>query len=230
MSATADDPGGGYSSPPCWLHEIDPAYSGLNPTADAQQRTDVMRWRKAERERQIVQRLAVDAAERTRLSSLVAHHLDAAVGPLAGRTISLYWPFRGEPDLRPWMRDACGRGAVCALPLVLRKAAPLVFLAWRPGARLARGVWDIPFPADGAEIVPDIVVAPLVAFDPLCYRLGYGGGFFDRTLAAMNHRPRIVGVGYAAAGIATIYPQPHDIPMDVVVTENGAHFPAPPTR
>lgn len=82
-------------------------------------------------------------------------------------------------------------------------------------------MWNIPVPHADAEIVlPDVVIAPLVGFDPNCYRLGYGGGFFDRTLAAMQTMPRVFGVGYSQAALATIYPQPRDIPMDVVVTED----------
>ena len=84
-----------------------------------------------------------------------------------------------------------------------------------------RGVWNIPVPRANAKIVlPDVVIAPLVGFDPSCYRLGYGGGFFDRTLAVLHTAPRVFGVGYSQAALATIYPQPHDIPMDVVVTED----------
>jgi 5,10-methenyltetrahydrofolate synthetase len=74
--------------------------------------------------------------------------------------------------------------------------------------------------------VPDIVIAPVVGFDPACYRLGYGGGFFDRTLAAFARPPRIVGVGYARQAIGTIYPQPHDVAMDMIVTEAAMVSPA----
>ena len=71
----------------------------------------------------------------------------------------------------------------------------------------------------------DVVIAPVVGFDRACYRLGYGGGFFDRTLAAMPRRPRVFGVGYACAELATIYPQPHDIGMDAIVTERQTIVP-----
>lgn len=77
-------------------------------------------------------------------------------------------------------------------------------------------------PADAEAVVPDAMIVPVVGFDSACHRLGYGGGFFDRTLAALPRRPRVIGVGYGQAVIATIHPQPHDIPMDVVVTEQGA--------
>ena len=227
MSQRQDDQDtpGEYSSPPCFMHEIDPAYMGLAPTSDAQQRADVMRWRKAERQRQIEQRLAIPADERRQASERIAASLDQVLGEIRGRTVSVYWPFRGEPDLRPWMERVSARGGTCALPLVVEKGAPLVFRVWEPGARLARGIWNIPYPADGAEVVPDIVIAPVVAFDRACFRLGYGGGFFDRTLAGLPGTVQPVGVGYARAAIPTIYPQPHDIPMSLVVTEHGVAEP-----
>ena len=117
------------------------------------------------------------------------------------------------------------RGVRVALPVAVALGQPLMFREWRPNARLARGLWKIPYPADGAEVVPTVVIAPLVGFDKACFRLGYGGGFFDRTLAGFDAAPLVIGVGYAGALIPTIFPQPHDIPMDWVLT--GA---APPLR
>ena len=84
---------------------------------------------------------------------------------------------------------------------------------------MVRGVWNIPVPADGIQVVPDIVIAPVVGFDPEGYRLGYGGGYYDRTLAAWSRKPRVIGVGDSGAAIATIYPLLHDIPMDAIVTD-----------
>src|SRR5690606_41678729 len=80
---------------------------------------------------------------------------------------------------------------------------------------------DLPVQVDGVPVVPQVVVAPVVGFDHDAYRLGYGGGFYDRTLAVANPRPRVIGVGYAAAELPSILPQPHDVPMDLVVTEIG---------
>ena len=77
-------------------------------------------------------------------------------------------------------------------------------------------------PADGALVTPDVVLAPLVGFDPDGYRLGYGGGFFDRTLAALSPRAFAIGVGHPVAAIPTIYPQPHDIPMNTIIVGAGA--------
>ena len=182
---------------------------------------DIARWRKAERERLIQARLAIPADERTAMSTAIAAQLDAIVGDLSGRIVSLYWPFRGEPDLRPWMASIIERGGSAALPVVVEKAHPLVFRAYRPGDRLEKGVWNIPIPADGEGVIPDVVISPLVGVDPANYRLGYGGGFFDRTLAALPKKPLVIGVGYDMQRIATIYPQPHDIPMDRIVTASA---------
>ncbi|MEJ8574982.1 5-formyltetrahydrofolate cyclo-ligase [Microbaculum marinum] len=187
--------------------------------------TDIARWRKAERDRLIAERLAIDPDTRLAHAGRIAASLEASIGPVSGRIVSVYWPFRGEPDLRGFMERVTGNGGTCALPVVVERARPVVFRAWKPGDRLERGVWNIPVPADGAEVVPDVVVAPVVGFDPHCYRLGYGGGYYDRTLAALTRRPAVFGVGYAAAAIATIHPQPHDIPMDAIVTETGVIAP-----
>ena len=179
---------------------------------------DIARWRKAERERLIQARLAIPADERSAMSTAIATQLDTIVGDLSGRIVSLYWPFRGEPDLRPWMAPLVARGGTPALPLVVEKAHPLVFRAYRPGDRLEKGVWNIPIPAEGDPVIPDIVIAPLVGVDPGNYRLGYGGGFFDRTLASLPAKPLVIGVGYEMQRIPTIHAQPHDIPMDRIVT------------
>ncbi|MBL8578872.1 MAG: 5-formyltetrahydrofolate cyclo-ligase [Mesorhizobium sp.] len=177
----------------------------------------VARWRRAERERLIAERLAIPADLRAERSAEIARQLDALLGNVAGRIVSLYWPFRGEPDLRPWLASLVARGATPALPVVIEKARPLVFRAYRPGDKLEKGVWNIPIPAEGRPVIPDVVIAPLVGVDPGNYRLGYGGGFFDRTLAALPRQPLVIGVGYEMQRIPTIRPQPHDIPMDRIV-------------
>jgi 5-formyltetrahydrofolate cyclo-ligase len=208
----------GYASPPCFMHELQP---GFRAEQRAGGMDDVTRWRKAERARLIEERLAVSAEQRSAKAQEIAKGLDAAVGEIRDRLVSLYWPFRGEPDLRPWAETVMIRGGRLALPVVVEKARPLIFRAWQPGDKLERGVWNIPIPAAGPEVVPDIVVAPVVGYDPRKYRLGYGGGFFDRTLAALPRKPLVTGVGYAMSAIQTIYPQAHDIPMDMIVTEEG---------
>ena len=99
MADENDGSGAQYASPPCFMHELDPAFQA--PLADW---SDVRRWRKAERERLIQSRLAVSADTRSAMASRIADGLDALIGDVAGKMVSLYWPFRGEPDLRPWMQ------------------------------------------------------------------------------------------------------------------------------
>ncbi|MGE3148254.1 MAG: 5-formyltetrahydrofolate cyclo-ligase [Pseudorhodoplanes sp.] len=209
------------ASPPCSMHEVDPAYVGLAPPARAVIPSSVVQWRKVERERLIVSRLSLDAATRARHARVIIEHLDVLIGEPAGLVLSAYWPFRGEPDLRSWLGDWCARGGRAALPVVVTKNAPLVFRLWREGDRLTRGIWGIPVPAEGEAVQPDIVIAPLVGFDAECYRLGYGGGFFDRTLAALPESTTAIGVGYEQAAMRTIRPQPFDMPMRYIITEGG---------
>lgn len=211
---------GAYASPPCFLHELDPGYLGFDGPRLSPE--EVGTWRKGERERLIAARLAIAPPARAAMAERIASLLDIRLGEeLAGRVVSLFWPFRGEPDLRGWMEAATRRGARCALPVVVARHAPLAFRRWRAGEPLDRGVWNIPVPRDGETVTPDVVIAPLVGFDPHRFRLGYGGGYYDRTLAALSRRPLVVGVGYSEAAIPTIHPQLHDVAMDVIITENG---------
>jgi 5,10-methenyltetrahydrofolate synthetase len=193
--------------------------SGTDDPAPLSDWAEIRQWRKAERERLIAARLAVSADTRAEMSARIAEGLDRVIGDPAGRMVSLYWPFRGEPDLRPWMASINARGGRTALPIVVDKGQPLVFKAYKAGDRLEKGVWNIPIPAEGDPVFPDVVISPIVGVDPQNYRLGYGGGFFDRTLAAMPFKPLVIGIGYELQRIPTIYPQQHDIPMDRIVTE-----------
>jgi 5-formyltetrahydrofolate cyclo-ligase len=212
---------GEYASPPCYMHEVDPAYSGLDTLPDLQQQCDVRRWRKAERERLIAARLSMAADERRAADQRIVAALDALLASVPGEVVAAYWPVNGEPDLRDWMAGLAARGRGCALPVAIGPDAPLIFREWRPGAPLAVDVMGVPAPLLSAALSPDIVIAPALGFDAARHRLGYGGGLLDRTLAAMTPRPRAIGVAYAHAALPTIYPQPHDIAMDVIATENG---------
>lgn len=216
--SSSDDNRGVFASPPCFMHEFEPEDAARS---DAQTRRDVARWRRAERERLIALRLALPVEARREYDDRIAETLNALLGDLGGKTVAFYWPFRGEPDLRAWMKGVIRRGGAAALPVVVEKGAPLIFRDWRPGCAMERGVWDIPVPATGPAVTPDIVIAPLVGFDRRRFRLGYGGGFYDRTLASAPCRTRVIGVAHSGQNIATIYPQEFDIPMDEIVTETG---------
>lgn len=206
-----DEEAGG--SPPCFLHEIGPEGAPV----DAQQAKDVARWRKSERSRLIALRYALPADDRVLHTAAIIRTLDEMIAAHSNQIVSVYWPIRAEPDLRPWMRAACARGLRVALPVAVQLGQPMTFREWRPDAKMARGLWKIPYPAEGVEVSPTTVLAPLVGFDAACYRLGYGGGFFDRTLAAMARKPVVIGLGYPRLRIPTIFPQCHDIPMDWIV-------------
>lgn len=178
---------------------------------------DAARWRKSARERLIAARLKVSVDERGRIADEVSGVLDRLIGCSPGRVVAVYWPVRGEPDLRPWMVRKTMRGMRIALPVVPGNGQPLLFRELRPDSRMGRGVWDIPIPLEGHEVVPDVVIAPLVGYDHDGYRLGYGGGY-NRTLSALLPRPLFIGVGCPGTALETVWPQPDDIPMDAVVT------------
>ena len=179
---------------------------------------EVKLWRKTARAKLITARVAVPVAVRAAWTDdLVANlrPLLAAAPP----PISFYWPFKGEPDLRPLMRALDTAGIEIALPVAVRLGEPMTFRPWRRGAPMERGIWDIPIPATPKEIVPRTVIAPLVGYDGGNYRLGYSGGFFDRTLAKLGPAVQAIGVGFSPFALPTIHPQPHDVAMARIVTE-----------
>ena len=190
---------------------------------------DVKRWRKAERARLLALLEAIPAETRRAHGERITQRLIAEFPQLGRMTFGFYWPLRGEYDARLAAMHFRKLGARTALPVVVQKAAPLQFRLWWPGAPTTIGVYDLPVP-ETEVVVPQAVLMPPIGFDGECYRLGYGGGYFDRTLAAMSPQPLKIGVAYELLRIATIRPQPHDIPMDCVVTEIGIHRPASPTR
>lgn len=166
-------------------------------------------------------RRALPLAKRQRYGDAIATRV-AGLDPLKGDPccVGFYWPIRGEPDLRPFVRSLLERGFTAALPVVVAKNSPVEFHRYTEGTRLTRqSVWGIPIPAEQDPVRPDVVLVPLVGMDEACYRLGYGGGYYDRTLASLSPRPFAIGVGFELGWLDTIYPQPHDVPMDVIVTE-----------
>lgn len=226
---TRQDPlpeGAGYASSPCQLHELSESEGGIPGAVDPVQAQDVARWRKAERLRLIDARAALSVDARKEAATAVTHNLDRELTDLRGKIVSAWWPIKSELDLRPWLASLAERGAQAALPIVQTEKAPLVFRLWSPGVRMERGFWNIPVPAEGDLVTPDIALAPLVGHDDACYRLGYGGGYFDRTLAALGQACTPIGIGLEAARLPTIFPQPHDIPMHFVVTEKRVIRPA----
>ncbi len=222
MTRQSEDDVKSYASPACSMHEADPVYTGLSDPNDHDQQVKLANWRKAERARLIKDRMAIPAESRHQYDKRIQQKLLETIRHAKGQTVSLYWPFRGEPNLNPTFKRLQEQGAQCALPVVLEQDKPLVFRSWSAGEPLEPGVLNIPIPKEGAAMVePDIIIAPVIGFDKSCYRLGYGGGFYDRTLSALSKKPRAIGVGYSIAQISTIKPQWYDVPLDVVISEEG---------
>ena len=180
-------------------------------------------WRKAQRERLIAERLAIPHATleawRERMDACVQRSFPG----LAGRRVAFCWPIKNEYDARHLARTLRGLGSLTALPVVVAPKAPLAFREWHPGVELAKGALDIPYPVGSREIVPEAVLLPMNGWDPKGYRLGYGAGFFDRTLASLAAKPVVIGVSYEQARLDTIHPQSWDIAVDYLVTERGVY-------
>lgn len=184
--------------------------------------------RRALRQRVLAARRALTPDQVARLSAAICSHLQRQFPAPPGHSIAFYWPISNEADLRPVINAWQDRGVDISLPVVHRKAAPLSFRRWTPETRMVPDAHGIPTPAGGAEVVPDVLLIPVNAFDAAGFRLGYGGGYYDRTLAAADPRPLVIGVGFELARVDSIAPQAHDIPMDWVVTEHGMFTPSRP--
>jgi 5-formyltetrahydrofolate cyclo-ligase len=180
---------------------------------------EVKTWRRGERQRLLALRTGAPTSERREKGRRIEARLRSLLAERPEIVLGVYWPFQAEFDPRPLIEWVIAQGSSVALPAVVDKKGPLEYRGWRPGEALVDGVWNIPVPEARNLVVPGAVLAPLVGFDRDCYRLGYGGGFFDRTLAALSPRPLAIGVGFEMSQIETIFPQPFDIPMDVIVTE-----------
>ncbi len=142
-----------------------------------------------------------------------------------GAVVSFYWPMGDEADPRTLVNALAARGRTLALPVVGAKRSPLHFRMWREGDPLIVHAFGMHEPGERARAVtPDVLLVPLLAFDARGTRLGYGGGFYDRTLHALKAK-RAIGVAYAGQEVETLPCQPHDHPLDAVITEKGVrHF------
>ena len=185
----------------------------------------VRAWRRQARQDLTRQRLALDARDRRAAGDAVRSALRPMLAARRGRAVALYWPVRGEIDVRPLAGGILRGGGTVALPVVVDRDGPLEFRRWTPDGPVEPGVWRIPVPTGpgAVEVAPDLVIVPLVGYDGERHRLGNGGGYYDRTLAAGAARgtpPYAIGVGFAFSRVPTIHPQPHDVRLDAIVTES----------
>lgn len=194
-------------------------FGGMSPELKA--------WRKALRAELLAKRMAVPREQRRAWNRAVTRHLLEAFPMLGGATIGFYRAMQGEFDPRLALRTWRRQGATTALAVVAEKNAPLLFREWRPGVRMGKGLFGLPVPEGTRAVLPQALLIPPLGFDAQGYRLGYGGGYFDRTLAAMQPQPLKIGVAFEVSRIPTVHPQPHDVPLDFIVTETGAHYVRP---
>jgi 5-formyltetrahydrofolate cyclo-ligase len=178
----------------------------------------------------LARRDALDAGTRAAAAeAIAARPLAFAVRP--GDVVAGYAPIRSEIDPVPLLRRCAEVGALIALPRVLRRAAALAFLAWRPGDPLTRGHFGIGEPSPDAQALdPDIVFVPLAAFDRAGHRIGYGTGYYDRTLQALRARRAVltVGIGFSAQEVDAVPAAGHDETVDLVLTERDVIDPRRP--
>ncbi|MCA1908532.1 MAG: 5-formyltetrahydrofolate cyclo-ligase [Magnetospirillum sp.] len=146
------------------------------------------------------------------------------LGGSCGTVIGGYWPMGDEIDPRPLLDILAGRGCVVGLPVVVARGQPLLFRQWGVGDVLEQGLHGTSHPAaTAATVVPDLLLVPLLAFDMAGYRLGYGGGYYDRTLAGLRQRHHVtaIGVAFAAQRVQAVPRDHHDQRLDLVLTEHG---------
>ncbi len=178
-------------------------------------------WRKQQRAHLLAARSAALAQDRAAWSAAINALLNEALDLQAPYVLGLCWPYRAEFDARPLAKRLRVQGVRSALPLVRGPGLPLEFRHWWPGVAMDKGVYDIPVPRDTDVLLPDVLLVPPVGIDAQGFRLGYGGGYFDRTLAAMARKPVCIATAFDLSRIDTLDPQAHDVRMDFVVSETG---------
>lgn len=187
---------------------------------------EIFAAKKALRERALVLRAGAARRHGTGAAAALAAHGLGFAAPAPGATVSAFWAIGDEIDPMPLLDRLRSEGHAIALPVMAGKDKPLVFRLWQPGDPMATRSWGIREPVpEAAAAIPDIVLTALLAFDRSGYRLGYGGGYYDRTLAALREtRPVIaIGLAYAEQEVACVPHLPHDQRLDWILTPEGPH-------
>ncbi len=169
----------------------------------------------------IEKRSALDHELRAQWNSTIAINLLAWLAQNPVPVLGVYWPIRGEPALHDAYAALAKEKVQLALPVVVAKDAPLAFACWTPGDAVVVDKYGIAVPADPSFVTPDALLIPCVGFNEQRFRLGYGGGYYDRTLARQP-RPQAIGIAYSCMH-ANFAADPHDIALDVLITEQGKY-------
>lgn len=176
------------------------------------------------RQRLLDMRQALDVRERARHDTALGAAVKSALQRLDIQVLGVYWPIRSEPDLRATYAELHASGMQLALPVVVERDAPLQFFSWKPGDVLGRDACGVAAPENRSQpLQPQALLIPCVGFDTQGFRLGYGAGYYDRTLAR-SPRPYAIGMAYASQQ-ARFASDAHDIPLDLVLTEAGRAAP-----
>jgi 5-formyltetrahydrofolate cyclo-ligase len=189
--------------------------------------TNLVRRKASLRAEALERRAGIPASYGRQAADTVAARLADELQIPGGATVAGYWPLAGELDPRPGMDLLRARGHALALPRLDGRGQPLLFLAWDEGDVLVQGTFELlePHPSRPPR-VPDVVLAPLLAFDRQGGRLGYGMGYYDRTLSdlrAQGRRPLAIGIAFAAQEVDEVPTGPADVPLDGVITERALH-------
>ncbi|MEA5097415.1 MAG: 5-formyltetrahydrofolate cyclo-ligase [Burkholderiaceae bacterium] len=163
-------------------------------------------------------RHAIGPSQKSEWDAAIAAQLEQRLQAQPVETLGVFWPIRGEPDLLALYERLAAAGIALALPVVAGKARPLEFAAWKPGDSMINDAFGVPTPAEKRLVaLPQALLVPCVGFNAGNFRLGYGGGFYDRTLA-VSPRPLTLGIAYSCQAIE-FTPGPRDIALDHIVTE-----------
>lgn len=185
--------------------------------------TDWREWRKHRRAELMALRESVAEEQHRSWSNAITALLERGFPSLQKSIVGFYWPHHGEFDPRAVMGFIGERGATLALPEVVNKHEPLRFRKWWPDAPMKIGAYNIPIPDNTDHVTVGAIIIPMIGFDDMGFRLGYGSGYFDRTLVEISPRPLAIGVAFEILRLNSVHPQPHDIPMDFIVTEAGIY-------
>lgn len=184
-------------------------------------------WRLCQRRRLLEERMAIPVEQREQIQKRCLGHIADYLSQCEPGIIGLYWPIKGELDCSPLAETLSSAGWILTMPVINDECRKLEFARWQPDTAMMKGTWNIPVPAEPEWLSPRHLLVPLVGFDSANYRLGYGGGYYDRTLADKRDLIEAIGVGMDMGRFESIYPHDLDVPMHRIITETGIYEPEP---